>query len=118
RRRAQSQEGGLKYFILGSFSSAFLLYGIALVYGATGSTNLVRIDDHLASMTLTEDAALLAGFGLMLVGLGFKVAAVPFHSWSPDAYQGAPSPVVAYMASGVKAAGFAALIRVFVVTFG
>jgi NADH-quinone oxidoreductase subunit N len=118
RRRIQSQEAGLKYFVLGAFSSAFFLYGIAMVYGATGSTNLVTIKDYLSSITLTTDSMLLAGFGLLLVGLGFKVAAVPFHSWSPDVYQGSPSPIVAFMASGVKAAGFAAILRVFVLTFG
>ncbi len=117
-RRSESVEAGLKYFVLGAFSSAFLLYGIALVYGATGSTNLVEIRSFLDSVVLDEDAMLLAGFGLLLVGLGFKVAAVPFHAWTPDVYQGSPTPVVAYMASAVKAAGFAALIRVFVVTFG
>ena len=117
-RRIESQEAGLKYFVLGALSSAFLLYGIALVYGATGSTNLVKIEAFLATFVLTENALLLAGFALLLVGLGFKVAAVPFHNWSPDVYQGAPTPAVAYMASGVKVAGFAALIRVFVVTFG
>ncbi|MFN3219637.1 MAG: NADH-quinone oxidoreductase subunit N [Acidimicrobiales bacterium] len=117
-RRIESQEAGLKYFVLGALSSAFLLYGIALVYGATGSTNLIAIQAFLAEFILTENALLLAGFALLLVGLGFKVAAVPFHSWQPDVYQGAPTPVVAYMASGVKIAGFAALIRVFVVTFG
>ena len=117
-RRIESQEAGLKYFVLGAFSSAFFLYGIALVYGATGSTNLVDIKAFLADTILVEDGLLLGGFALLLVGLGFKVAAVPFHAWTPDVYQGAPSPVVAYMASGVKAAGFAALIRVFVLTFG
>ena len=118
RRRLSSQEAGLKYFVLGSFASAFLLYGIALTYGATGSTNLVRIQTFLSETVLIENGLLLAGFAFMLVGLGFKVAAVPFHSWTPDVYQGSPSPVVAYMASGVKVAGFAGLIRVFVVTFG
>ncbi len=117
RRRTQSAEAGLKYFVLGAFSSAFLLYGIAMIYGSTGSTNLSTIRDFLATNLVTDDAILLAGFGLMLVGLGFKVAAVPFHAWTPDVYQGAPSPVVAFMASAVKAAGFAALIRVFIVTF-
>ncbi len=117
-KRLESLEAGLKYFILGAFSSAFLLFGIAFVYGATGSTNLIDIRTFLDTTTLTNDAMLLAGFGLMLVGLGFKVAAVPFHAWTPDVYQGAPTPVVAFMASAVKAAGFAALIRVFVVTFG
>ncbi|MDP6976203.1 MAG: NADH-quinone oxidoreductase subunit N [Acidimicrobiales bacterium] len=117
-RRIQSQEAALKYFVLGAFASAFLLYGIALVYGATGSTALGRISAHLSSAVLLEDGMLLAGFALLLVGLGFKVAAVPFHAWTPDVYQGAPTPVVAWMAAGVKAAGFAALLRVFVLTFG
>lgn len=117
-RRMQSTEAGLKYFVLGAFSSAFFLYGIALTYGATGSTNLAAIRDYLGAAALADDGLLLAGFGLLLVGLGFKVSAVPFHTWTPDVYQGAPSPVVAYMASAVKVAGFAALVRVFVVTFG
>ncbi len=117
-RRVQSQEAGLKYFVLGAFSSAFFLYGIALVYGATGSTSLVDVKAFLADTVLVEDGLLLGGFALMLVGLGFKVAAVPFHAWTPDVYEGAPTPVVAYMASGVKAAGFAGLVRVFVLTFG
>lgn len=117
-RRIASQESGMKYFVLGAFSSAFFLYGIALVYGATGSTNLVEIHDYLAQTVLTDNQLLLGGFALLLVGFGFKVAAVPFHTWTPDVYQGAPSPVTAWMASGVKAAGFAGLIRVFVVAFG
>ncbi|MEM8707290.1 MAG: NADH-quinone oxidoreductase subunit N [Actinomycetota bacterium] len=116
-RRSESQEAGLKYFVLGAFSSAFLLYGIALTYGATGSTNLIAIEAFLAENRLIEDGLLMAGFAMLLVGLGFKVAAAPFHAWTPDVYQGAPTPVVAYMASAVKAAGFAALVRVFVVTF-
>ncbi len=127
-RRAESQEAGMKYFVLGAFSSAFFLYGIALVYGATGTTNLGRI---LAFDPVTTEsgalvvdrlddgtpALLLAGFALLLVGFGFKIAAVPFHSWAPDVYQGSPSPVVTFMASGVKAAGFAGLLRVFVIAF-
>jgi NADH-quinone oxidoreductase subunit N len=117
-RRAESSESALKYFVLGAFSSAFLLYGIALVYGATGSTNLGDIAEFLENNVLTEDGLLLAGFALLLVGLGFKVAAVPFHVWTPDVYQGAPTPVTAFMASASKAAGFAGLLRVFVSTFG
>ncbi len=117
-RRIQSQEAGLKYFVLGAFSSAFFLYGIALVYGATGSTNLAVIKNYLASTVLADDALLLGGFALLLVGFGFKIAAVPFHAWTPDVYQGAPSPVVAFMASVVKVAAFAALMRVFVEAFG
>jgi NADH-quinone oxidoreductase subunit N len=112
-RRITSQEAGIKYFVLGSFASAFLLYGIALTYGATGSTNLVEILEYLSNTVLFDNGLLLAGMALLLVGLGFKVAAAPFHAWTPDVYQGSPTPVVAYMASGVKAAGFAGLIRVF-----
>jgi NADH-quinone oxidoreductase subunit N len=117
RRRLTSQEAGIKYFVLGAFSSAFFLYGIAMIYGATGTTNLVEILRLFSSSALTEDGLVLAGLALMLVGLGFKVAAVPFHFWTPDAYQGAPTPMVAWMASGVKVAGFAGLIRVFVLAF-
>jgi len=117
-RRLSSLEAGLKYFVLGAFSSAFLLYGIALTYGATGSTNLATIQTFLSDTVITQNGLLLAGLAFMLVGLGFKVAGAPFHFWTPDVYQGAPSPVVAYMAAGVKAAGFAGLLRVFVVTFG
>ncbi|WP_419848969.1 NADH-quinone oxidoreductase subunit N [Candidatus Poriferisocius sp.] len=112
-RRAESQEAGIKYFVLGAFASAFLLYGIALVYGATGSLNLAGIENVLRDNNLSDNGLLLAGMGMLLVGFGFKVAAVPFHAWTPDVYQGAPSPVVSYMAAGVKAAGFAALLRVF-----
>lgn len=117
RTRRDSQESGLKYFVLGGFSSAFLLYGIALIYGATGSTNIGRMISSLQSTVTTEgpDALVLAGVALMLVGLGFKVAAVPFHVWAPDVYQGAPSPVTAFMASVGKAAAFAALLRVLVI---
>lgn len=116
-RRAESQESAMKYFVLGAFSSAFLLYGIALTYGATGSTNLSRINEFLSSNVLEANGLLLAGFALLLVGLGFKIAAVPFHTWTPDVYQGAPTPVTAFMASASKAAAFAAVIRVFTVTF-
>lgn len=118
QRRAQSQEAGLKYFVLGAFSTAFLLYGIAMIYGATGSTNLITIKTELATTIQLNDALLLLGFGLILVGLGFKVAAVPFHSWSPDVYDGSPTPAVVYMASAVKVAAFAGLVRVFVAGFG
>ncbi len=117
-RRARSGEAALKYFVLGAFSSGFLLYGISLVYGATGSTNLTDIQSFLATNILTNDIGLLAGFAMLLVGLGFKVSAAPFHAWAPDVYDGSPSPVVAFMASAVKTAGFAGLIRVFVQGFG
>jgi NADH-quinone oxidoreductase subunit N len=116
-RRAQSQEAGLKYFVLGSFSSAFFLYGIALVYGATGSTNLIAIKDFMSEVVPVQNGLLLLGLAFMLVGLAFKVSAVPFHAWSPDVYDGSPTPVVAFMASVVKVAAFAGLVRVFVLTF-
>ena len=118
RRRLESGEAGLKYFILGSFSSAVLLYGVAMVYGATGTTALSGIAGFLAANTLFSSGLLLAGVALILVGLGFKVAAVPFHMWTPDVYQGSPTPVTAFMAAGAKAAGFAALLRVFASGFG
>lgn len=111
-RRASARESAMKYFVLGAFSSAFFLYGIALVYGATGGTNLSGIGSFLYGSIRETDYLLLAGTALLLVGLGFKVAAVPFHFWAPDVYEGAPSPVTGYLASIAKAAGFAALARV------
>ncbi len=117
RRRSESQEAAIKYFVLGSFSSAFFLYGIALTYGATGSTNITEIGRFLQSTTLTT-GVLLGGVALILVGLGFKVAAVPFHMWTPDVYQGSPTPVAGFMAAAAKAAGFAALLRIFFAGFG
>jgi NADH-quinone oxidoreductase subunit N len=118
RTRAASQEAGLKYFLLGSFSSAIFLYGVALVYGGTGTTNLTGIADFLATTTLLHDGVLLLGIAFLLVGLGFKVAAAPFHMWTPDVYQGSPTPVTAFMASATKVAAFAAILRVFVGSFG
>jgi NADH-quinone oxidoreductase subunit N len=117
RRRLESQEAGLKYFVLGAFSSAIFLYGIALTYGATGTTSLTGIASFLASQDLGHVGILDAGFAFLLVGLGFKVAAAPFHMWTPDVYQGAPTPVTAFMGSATKAAAFAALLRIFVGTF-
>ncbi len=117
-RKVTSQEAGVKYFVLGAFSSAFFLYGIALTYGATGSTNLVDISAFLAGNVLSNTGLLLAGLALLLVGFGFKVAAVPFHFWTPDVYQASPTPSVAWMASGVKVAAFAGLLRVFYLAFG
>ncbi|MCU0312191.1 MAG: NADH-quinone oxidoreductase subunit N [Acidimicrobiales bacterium] len=116
-KRAQSQEAGLKYFVLGSFSSAFLLYGIAMIYGATGSTNLIDIKNFMSEVIPVQNGLLLLGLAFILVGLAFKVSAVPFHAWSPDVYDGSPTPVVAFMASGVKVAAFAGMVRVFVLTF-
>ncbi|KAF0248474.1 MAG: NADH-quinone oxidoreductase subunit N [bacterium] len=124
RTDLRSNESALKYFILGSFSTAFLLYGMALVYGATGSTNLDAISNAIKSgnnlitnqpMTLE---LLYVGVGMLLVGFGFKIATAPFHVWTPDVYQGAPTAVTAFMASGSKAAGFVAFLRIFVITFG
>src|SRR5471032_1396827 len=117
-RRNESGEAALKYFVLGSFSSAIFLYGIALVYGATGTSNLPQIADYLSRNVLLHNGLLLAGMALLLVGFGFKVAAVPFHLWSPDVYQGSPSPVTGFMAAVAKAGAFAALLRVFVSSFG
>jgi NADH-quinone oxidoreductase subunit N len=117
KRRLESQEAGLKYFVLGAFSSAVFLYGVALTYGATGTTSLSGMARFLTANSLTSSGLLLAGLALLLVGLGFKVAAVPFHMWTPDVYQGAPSPVTGFMAAGAKTAGFAALLRVFATSF-
>jgi NADH-quinone oxidoreductase subunit N len=109
RGDVRSNEAALKYFLLGAFASGFLLYGIALVYGATGST---RLDVLAAVVAKGASPMLLGGVALLLVGLGFKVALAPFHAWAPDVYEGAPTSVTAFMAVGVKAAGFAALARV------
>jgi NADH-quinone oxidoreductase subunit N len=117
RRRAESGEAAMKYFVLSAFSSAFLLYGIALTYGSTGTTNLAGIAQWLAENVAVTSGILLAGLAFLLVGFGFKVAAVPFHTWTPDVYQGSPTPVTAFMAGASKAAGFAALLRVFFSTF-
>jgi NADH-quinone oxidoreductase subunit N len=116
RPRAESEEAALKYFLLGAFSSGFIVYGIALTYGASGTTSLAGVV-RAVSETPANLAMLLIGAALILVGLGFKVAAVPFHMWTPDVYQGAPSTVVAFMAVGAKLGGFAALMRVFVTAF-
>lgn len=113
RREPRSSEGSLKYFLLGAFASGFLLYGIALVFGATGSVNLSVIGPMVSGGLADRSGMLLIGAALLAVGLAFKVAAVPFHVWTPDAYDGAPTPVTALMATGVKAAAFAAVIRVF-----
>lgn len=118
RRSIFAAEAALKYFLLGAFASGFFLYGIALVYGATGSTNLQLIYLRVTELGLATNLMLLAGIGLLVIGFGFKVAAVPFHMWTPDVYDGAPTPVTAFMAAAVKAAGFAALVRVLLQAFG
>jgi NADH-quinone oxidoreductase subunit N len=117
RNRRRSLEAGMKYFVLGAFSSAIFLYGIALVYGATGTTSLSGIAKFLAEVTIVDNGTLLAGIMLLLVGLGFKVAAVPFHMWTPDVYEGSPTPITAFMSSATKAAGFAALLRILFTAF-
>jgi len=115
-RRVNSEESGVKYFLLGAFASGFVVYGTALIFGATGSTNLSVIFVQAASGS-TSGLLLTIGAALLLVGFGFKVAAVPFHMWTPDVYQGAPTSVTAFMAAGAKIAGFAALFRVFATAF-
>ena len=110
RRAAISSEASLKYFLLGSFATAFFLYGVALMFGATGSTSISVIAQALRS----DPVPVLAyvGIAFMFVGLGFKVAAAPFHIWTPDVYEGAPAPVVGFMSTAPKAAAFAVLLRV------
>ncbi len=117
RNRTASQESGIKYFVLGGFASAFFLYGIALVYGGTQSTNIGEIIEFFQNNVSIEgqDSIVLAGLALLIVGLGFKVAAVPFHVWTPDVYQGSPTNVTAFMASVGKAGAFAAMLRVLVI---
>jgi NADH-quinone oxidoreductase subunit N len=119
RNSETSNESAMKYFLLGAFASGILLYGIALVYGATATTNLDRIGDAIAGASgPVPEGLFYAGMALILVGLSFKVAAVPFHMWTPDVYQGAPTPVTAFLSAGPKAAAFAAFIRTFFVAFG
>ena len=111
RSRAGSAEAALKYFLLGAFSTGFLLYGMALIYGATGTTNLTVMADSIMKNDLARDPLLIGGLALLFVGFSFKVAAVPFHMWTPDVYEGAPTPYTAFMAAGVKTAAFAAFAR-------
>jgi NADH-quinone oxidoreductase subunit N len=116
REQLRSNEAALKYFLLGAFATGFLLFGIALLYGGTGSTTLAPIAAAIAKLGSVERTLVSAGMALLLVGFGFKVAAAPFHLWTPDVYEGAPTSVTALMAVGVKAAGFAAFARVFLHT--
>lgn len=117
RRSPRAAEAALKYFLLGAFSTAFLLYGIALVYGATGTTHLSSIARAASTHHLNSSPMLLVGVALLLTGFGFKIAAVPFHMWAPDVYDGAPTPTTAYMAAAVKTAAFAAFLRVWLEAF-
>jgi NADH-quinone oxidoreductase subunit N len=116
RRSSRGAEAALKYFLLGAFSTGFLLYGIALVYGATGSTDIATIGTAVTGQNF-NNPLLLAGIGLLIVGFCFKVAAVPFHMWTPDVYEGAATPITAFMAAAVKAAAFAAFLRVWIEAF-
>jgi NADH-quinone oxidoreductase subunit N len=118
RARIRALEAGLKYFLLGAFSSGFFLYGISLTYGATGSFDLAQIAQYLQKNNLLGDPLMMVGLGLLLIGFGFKVALVPFHMWIPDVYQGSPAPITAFIATGPKAAAFAAFARVFIDTMG
>ena len=117
RRDVRSAEGALKYFLLGAFSSAIFLFGIALTYGATGSTNLAAIARAIGADGVGANPMMLAGVALLGVGFGFKIAAVPFHMWTPDAYDGAPAPITGFMAGAIKAAAFVAFARVFLTAF-
>jgi len=119
KTRERPLEAAFKYFLLGSFSSAFLLFGIALLYSVLGTTNLFQVAKHFTMRTdLLGTPVFLAAMGLILIGFGFKVAAVPFHMWVPDVYEGAPTPITAFMSVGVKTAAFAALARVVLFALG
>jgi len=113
----RSNEGGLKYMLLGAFSSALLLYGISLIYGVTGSTDFAAIGERLSGNTSGIEESMFLGLALIIAGLGFKVAAVPFHMWTPDAYEGAPLPVTALISAISKSAGFALFLKLFAVAF-
>lgn len=113
RDQQQSTEAGFKYFLLGAFASSFFLYGIAFLYGVTGTTNIEALSTRIAAQSMSGNPMILLGTGLLIVGFAFKIAAVPFHMWSPDAYEGAPTVVTGFMSTGVKAAAIAAFVRVF-----
>lgn len=117
RHDVLSNEGGLKYLLLGAFSTGFFLFGAALTYGATGTTDFEGIAAAIASRDIFSDTVLALGIGLLIVGFAFKVAVVPFHMWSPDVYQGAPTSVTAFLCTAPKAAGFGALLKLFLVAF-
>ncbi len=113
RTRVKSLEAALKYFLLGAFASAFFLYGISLTYGSTGSMHLTQIRNFLDIHNMLGDPLMLCGLGLLLTGLAFKLALIPFHMWTPDVYEGSPAPVTAFIATVPKAAGFIVFIRIF-----
>ena len=113
RDQIASSEAAFKYFLLGAFASSFFLYGIAFIYGLTGSTSLDRVGSVIAAQSMSGNPMILLAVGLLIVGFGFKIAAVPFHMWSPDAYEGAPAVVTGFMSTGVKAAAIAGFARVF-----
>ncbi len=113
REDRRSIEAAMKYFLLGAFATGFLLYGIALLYGATGSLHLKEVGSYIASKNLLKNPMLMMSLVFLTIGFGFKIASVPFHMWTPDVYEGAPTSITAFMATGVKAAGFSALVRVF-----
>lgn len=117
KKNHQSNEGAFKYVVMGGISSALILYGMSFLYGMTGSTNLAQIGGALGSLVSSYEALIYVSFFLMVAGFGFKIAAAPFHSWAPDVYQGAPTPVTAFLAVVSKAAGFAILFRMFYVLF-
>jgi NADH-quinone oxidoreductase subunit N len=117
RREPAGTEAAFKYFLLGAFSSAFFLYGIAFTYGVTGSTKLSAVGAYLSAQALSSNPMILVAMGFLLVGFAFKISAVPFHMWTPDAYEGAPAVVTGFMSTGVKAAAFAAFARVFLSAF-
>jgi NADH-quinone oxidoreductase subunit N len=117
RRSPRSAEAAVKYLLLGAFSTAFFLYGIALVYGATGTTNIQVIGARIVELVIGDSPMLLIGVALLLVGFAFKIAAAPFHMWAPDVYEGAPTPITGYMAAAVKAAAFTAFLRVWFEAF-
>jgi NADH-quinone oxidoreductase subunit N len=114
KNEVRSLESAFKYFLLGAFASGFLLYGIAFIYGAAGSLDLAQVSSYVRNNGIAENPLMLLGGLLVMVGLGFKVAMVPFHMWAPDVYEGAPTPITAFMSTGSKAAGFAAMLRVLV----
>ena len=113
REDRRSVEAALKYFLLGAFATGFLLYGFALIYGATGSLYLKDVASYIVSKNLLRNPMLMMSLVFLTIGFGFKIASVPFHMWTPDVYEGAPTSITAFMATGVKAAGFSALVRVF-----